>query len=134
MNLETRFRALRSKVAGTHEIGEKDGFVHDVGPTKEERAGVILANIWHQLLYNVFSYGCKTGYVSKNAEETIIINVGNDNQGSFAPQFDIKSGSVTAINSLRHNGYSYELESGDVAFYNRTAMGEVGEKTLIKSK
>ena len=47
-SLETRFRALRSKVAGTHEINEIDGFVHDLGPTRAERADVVPANPWHQ--------------------------------------------------------------------------------------
>ena len=87
-----------------------------------------------QLIYSVFAYGCKTGFESINSENTLLINIGNDNIGNTAPQIIINGGSLTGINVMRYNGYSYELEAGNAALYNRIAISEAAEKTVIKSK
>lgn len=95
---------------------------------------IIVENAKNQTIYSVFAYGVKTSVLNDNSENTVVNNIGNDNNGLTTPQFYVKSGSLAAVNVLRYLGYSYELEEGEIALYNRLAINEAGEKTVLKSK
>lgn len=95
---------------------------------------IIVEDGSEQLIYNAFAYGAKTVVNNVNSENTRAINMGTDNMGTDVPQFIQNGGSMTGINILRYNGYSYELLKGKINLYNRIAINEVGERTTEKSK
>lgn len=101
---------------------------------REECEYIIVEDATEQLIYSAFAYGCKTSVTNVNSKNTRLINIGSDNIGSLTPQLYMNGGSLTGVNIMRYNGYSYELEKGDIALYNRIAINEVGEGTIEKSK
>ena len=88
----------------------------------------------NQTIYHAFAYGVKTIIHNIDSTNTCAVNIGTDNIGADCPQFIQNGGSMTAINVLRYNGYSYELMSGNINLYNRLGINEVGERTAEKSK
>ena len=102
--------------------------------TRSQCDVILVENAKDQLIYNAFVYGGKTIVHNVNSENTLAVNVGSDNIGSDASQIMQNGGSLSAINVMRYNGYSYELISGKLNLYNRIAINEVGERTLEKSK
>lgn len=88
----------------------------------------------NQTIYHAFAYGVKTIINNVNSQGTCAVNIGTDNMGDDCPQFIQNGGSMTVINVLRYNGYSYDLLSGNLNLYNRIAINEVGERTIEKSE
>lgn len=113
----------------------KDTFAELIEPVLREYCDlVIVENAKKQTVYSVFAYGVHSLVHSINSEDTFVCNIGTDNINSVGPQMFVNGGNFTAVNVMRYNGYSYEMEAGNAAFYNRIAINDIGEKSIKKSK
>lgn len=101
---------------------------------RSECEHIIVEDATNELIWSTFAYAVKTAVVNLNSENTYINNIGNDNIGTSTPQIYVDGGSLRGTNIQRYNGFSYELVSGKIELFNRIAINEVGEKTLIKEK
>lgn len=101
---------------------------------RKESKFVIVEDAKDQLVYQAFVYGSGGAYTNLNSENTFFNNIGSDDQGTTAPMLYVENGSVTGVNFLRSNGYSYELEKGSIELHNRMARYDNAEKVIIKEK
>ena len=101
---------------------------------RKESVLVIVEDAVDQVVNDVFAYGVRTSIQNVNSKNTYLNNIGADNIGNITPMILVEGGSVTGVNIMRYNGYSYDLVAGSIAFYNRIAINEVGEKTMIKEQ
>ena len=95
---------------------------------------ILVEDATNQTIAQTTAYGINTFVINVNSKNTAVINVDSDNIMEDSPQFTQNGGSMTVINTLRYNGYSYELIAGKINLYNRIAVNEVGERTVEKSK
>lgn len=127
---------VRTQTAGLMNwLKESDFFEVLYDPfLRYESEYIIIENAKDQVVHNVFAYGVKTGVTNINSENTFVNNLGSDNIGATCPMVYMQNGSMKIVNMLRSNGYSYEMEDGELEIYNRLSRKEVGEKTIIKNK
>ena len=59
-----------------------------------------------------------------DSENVLFVNIGADNIGDNAPMLRSQGGSMTAVNILRYNGYSYENDGTHLQLYNRISINE----------
>ena len=85
-----------------------------------------------QKILNTFVYGSANFIVNRNAENTVLINVGSDNIGSETAQTVVDSGSLVGINMMRWNGHSYDLNGGTAKLVNRLTIGEKNEPNITE--
>ena len=98
--------------------------------TRESCRYIIVDGAVGQTVRNTFVYGCAAMITNRNSTDTFVVNIGSDNIGSHAPQIAMESGSMTVINAMRYNGYSYEYGEGRLALHNRISILEFGEETI----
>ena len=126
----------RMSIAGLEDwITAEDLFSALLDPIlRKECRFIIVENATDQLIYNTFAYGCMTAVTNINSENTYLNNIGNDNIGNITPQIYVEGGSLTGVNIMRYNGYSYELAKGSLELYNRIAILEIAEKSVMKEE
>ncbi len=116
-------------------VTDLDAFEFLLNPILRQKCTcIILEGAKDEVIYNSFAYGVKTFLSNNGAENTLAVNLGTDNLETSSPQIRVEGGSLSVINMMRFNGYSYDLESGSLAMYNRIAINEVGERNISKSK
>jgi len=76
----------------------------------------------NQTVLNTFAYGAKHFLVSGDSDVRLV-NVGADNLLENPPMLVTTGGSVTAVNMMRYNGYSFQNGGADLALYNRLTIG-----------
>lgn len=103
-------------------------------PMRKQLQHIIVEDAKDELICGTFGYGVNVCVRNINSENTLINNVGNDNHWNTSPQIYVDGGSVTGINIMRLQGYSYELVKGKVEFHCRIAVNDVGEKPVVNEK
>ncbi len=94
---------------------------------------IIVDGASNQVIRDVFAYAAQIFVTNLDSTGTVLVNIGADNIGTVAPMVNMDGGSLTGVNLMRYNGYSYELINGELKLYNRIAINEVGEKSVEKS-
>lgn len=95
---------------------------------------IIAEDATDQLIYEAFMYGGKSLVVNRNSQNTLVANVGADNLGRNSAMLVVDGGSMTLINAIRYNGYSYELKAGTLNLYNRVTYDVLDEATELLEK
>lgn len=95
---------------------------------------LIIEDAQDQQVFLTVCFGPKQFITNINSTNTLLSNVGSDAILASEYELTIDGGNVVGINVLRLGGYSYNLISGRVEFYNRIAHREVGEVTAIEEK
>ncbi len=83
-----------------------------------------------ETVLNTFAYGVRTLITAKNSNNVLIVNVGADNLGDGKPQLYTDGGSVTGINLMRYNGYSYYNAGTTLKLFNRLTINDKTEPTV----
>lgn len=86
---------------------------------------VIIENAENQLVLDTFAYGSRNLITNINSENTLAINVGLDNGNALLGMLQNQDASMTVINLIRSNGYTYDNSNGDLTIYNPTACDAV---------
>ena len=84
-----------------------------------------------QKIWNAFSYGVAHFIKAEQSTGTLAVNIGTDNINNKTAQMVVVGGDFTAINVLRYNGHSFDVEDGaKVTIYTRLAIGDKTEDTV----
>jgi len=111
--------------------GERGIFKTLIDPiTRIRTTAIIVANSENQLIFNTFAYGVKTFLVNNGGKNLTLVNVGADNIGKEAPLINTNGGSLTGVNIMRYNGYSYENNGTELKLYNRLSINEFDEPAV----
>ena len=111
-------------------VGEEQLFSTLINPITRQMSKIIRAQgAENQLVLNTFAYGAKHFLVSEDSGVRLV-NIGADNLLENSPMLVTTGGSVTAVNMMRYNGYSFQNGGADLALYNRLTIGLKYEPTL----
>lgn len=106
-------------------ITEDKLFTHVFNPiTRQRNVTLQFENAGNLTVLNAFAYGTKTFVNMNDSENVLLVNIGADNIGDNAPMLRSQGGSMTAVNILRYNGYSYENDGTHLQLYNRISINE----------
>lgn len=81
------------------------------------------------MIFNTFAYGINTLVHAKNSQNSLLVNLGSDNQGGR--MLMVNGGSLTGINLMRWNAAFYQNVGGAIKLYNRLTIGGHNESATV---